>query len=120
MSSWRPSLTFQRAHVRMEAIMGGRRRPESFWMGLVGEWRASGLPLARFARARGVAPNSLAYWVEREAPPVRLLQVAVKQSVVDVDARARVELALRGAVLRLSGEVPAAWVAELICRVGED
>ena len=98
--------------------MAGRRRPESFWRGLVAEWREAGIPLARFAKSRGVAPNSLAYWVDRGASPIRLLHVDVRGAVAEVPA-AHMELLVRGAVLRLSTDVAAAWVAELIRHAGE-
>ena len=94
--------------------MRGHPRPESFWQGLVAEWRASGQPLSRFAKGRGVSANSLAYWVTRRCKPVRMLQVDVEEPVVA--AVANIEMQLHGALLRLSTDVPAAWLAELICR----
>ena len=97
--------------------MGGRRRPASFWLGLVSEWRASGQPLSRFAKAHGVAPNSLAHWVGRGAAPVRLLQVEGPEAVSP--ASGHVEMRVRGVFLRLSTDVPAAWLADVIRRVGD-
>lgn len=76
--------------------MRGQARGAEFWAGMVSEWRQSGEPLGRFARRHGVAPNSLAYWVDKTVP--RVLPVTV------VDGRgapAMVELSVRGAVLRL-------------------
>lgn len=99
--------------------MAGSKRPESFWLGLVAEWRASGLPLSRFAKGRGVAPNSLGYWVTRGTKPLRLLKVEVAAPVEEVASAANVEVHLRGALLRLSTDVPAGWLAELIRCAGD-
>ena len=99
--------------------MGGRRRPESAWLGLVAEWRASGLSLYRFAKGRGIPPNSLAHWVNRGAAPVRLLRVDVKEPVIEAPTVASVEIHVRGAVLRMATDVPALWVAELIRHAGD-
>ena len=98
--------------------MAGHRRPESFWRCLVAEWRASGQPLSRFAKGRGVSTNSLAYWVTRPGKPVRMLQVEVEEPI-PVAAAARIEVQLHGAVLRLSTDVAAAWLAEVIRRARE-
>ena len=99
--------------------MAGSKRPESFWLGLVAEWQASGLPLSRFAKGRGIAPNSLGYWVTRGSKPMRLLKVEIEEPVEEAPAAARIEVSMRGALLRLSTDVPASWLAELIRCAGD-
>jgi hypothetical protein len=77
------------------------------------------LSLSRFAKGRGIPPNSLAHWVNRGTAPIRLLQVDVVEPVAEAPAPANVELLVRGALLRMSTDVPAAWLAAVIRHAGD-
>jgi hypothetical protein len=95
------------------SMVSRTRRPALFWEGLLAEWRASGLSPGRFARSRGVAANSFAYWVKRASPQggLRLVPVDVLDRPVGM-----LEVSIRGAVVRMPVAMPAAWVAELLVR----
>jgi hypothetical protein len=84
-----------------------------FWEGLLAEWKSSGLSPGRFARSKGVAANSFAYWVTRASP--RGEQRLVPVDVVDRPV-GMLEVSIRGAVVRVPVAMPASWVAELLVR----
>jgi hypothetical protein len=97
--------------AREETDMKRARRGEAFWQSLVEEWRAAGIPLATFAKSRGVPPNTMAYWVKREAPStLRLVRVEAEPH----PAGWGVEVAVLGGLVRVERGVPAAWVADLL------
>jgi hypothetical protein len=105
--------TLVRAHVSAneETDMKRPRRGEAFWQALVEEWRAAGIPLATFAKSRGVPPNTMAYWVKRvPRSAVRLVRVEPEPHA----AGWGVEVEVLGGVVRVERGVPAAWVAELL------
>lgn len=92
--------------------MSGRLRGEAFWLEMVAAWRQSGKSASAFARARGVAPSSFAYWVEREAPPVGLVRVerAAEQC-------GGIEVCVGACVVRVGAQVTAGWLAEFVRQV---
>lgn len=67
----------------------GKRRTSAEWAKIVGQWRASGLSAARYAREHGLSVECLWRWsrVHRNVPaaePVRFVRLDVVRSVEDL------------------------------------
>lgn len=88
---------------------------EALWQERVQQWRGSGLSQRAFALKHGYPVRQVGYWVRRLAAPrsaPAILPVAVNRTVVPPAAISlRSE---RGWVVTLPGDVPAAWLAELL------
>jgi transposase-like protein len=58
-------------------LVAMQRRPREFWVGLVQQFKGSGLTQAAFAAQQGVSDKTLSYWIgrvkkERQKPPAFL------------------------------------------------
>jgi hypothetical protein len=89
---------------------------EALWQERVQRWRGSGLSQRAFALKHGYPVRQVGYWVRRLAAPKSttplILPVAVNRAVAPSAA-----ISLRGErgwMLTLPGDVPAAWLAELL------
>lgn len=94
-------------------------------------WRKSGLPLATFARGRGVSAERLRWWRKRLSEPaaakrkrkattVRLVPATVNVPLVDLGgADVSIRFPVTGPVVDIPNvrRVPAAWVSELLAPV---
>lgn len=94
-------------------------------------WRASGLPLATYARGRGVSARRLSWWRERleewsslnaraETEDARLVPANITARTMTTATSAMVTVRLRhGVELELAdvATVPADWVAELAVKL---
>ncbi len=90
----------------------------ALWMARVAQWRASGLTQAAFARQEGICKRRLNYWITRPAPleaTATLVPIRVK---ADKPEYALQLISASGWRLMLSAEVPAAWLSEVLQRLG--
>lgn len=99
----------------LEDIKVDNSEREALWRERVEQWRASGLSQRGFALKHGYPVRQVAYWVRRLAMPKPgpgMLPVEVKRAVAPAAT-----ISLRGDggwSLMLGGDVPAAWLAELL------
>ena len=87
--------------------MGGKRRTRGEWVRLVADYKASGLGLREFAKARGLHPGTLGWWrTQLKHEPAHEVSFATVEVVRPATSRVvRVEAELPSGV-RLSFEVP--------------
>jgi len=90
---------------------------------MLGAWQKSGLPLAAFARQRGLRPRRLQYWQQRlgacqaeKAEKPLLLVPATVTGLPFAAGAAAVTVNVAGVLVEINdaGGVPAAWVAALV------
>jgi hypothetical protein len=90
---------------------------------MLGAWQKSGLPLAAFARQRGLRPRRLQYWQQRlgacqaeNAEKPLLLVPATVTGLPFAAGAAAVTVNVAGVLVEINdaGAVPAAWVAALV------
>ena len=94
---------------------------------VVEAWRASGLPLAAFARKRGLCAERIRWWRKRLGDWGRPEEAFAKLvPAVVVEPQARVEVAAGGGLVRVHapggvvveiadvGAVPAGWLSALV------
>ena len=67
----------------VEAAMPYTKRSEPEKRAIVQSWRRSGVPQSRFAVENGIAPSSLAKWIERYSTRSMTLPTFAKVEVVD-------------------------------------
>ena len=88
---------------------------EALWQERVQQWRGSGMSQRAFALKHEYSVRQLSYWVRRLAAPksaALILPVAVMRAAAPSTA-----ISLRGErgwSLTLPGDVPAAWLVELL------
>lgn len=98
--------------------MSGSSKTPAQRIRLIEHWRRSGMPLAAFARRRGVHPRTLWGWVHDARKPAAPAFVPVE--VVDsrdepADGRAVIEIALPiGALVRVPVGTSPGWVAAIV------
>jgi len=91
---------------------------------MLGAWQKSGLPLAAFARQRGLRPRRLQWWQQRlgasqagnAEKPLVLAPVTVTGLPFAPGGAAVVTVNVAGVLVEINdaGGVPAAWVAALV------
>ena len=91
---------------------------EQLWQDRVAQWQASGMSMRAYAMEHGFPVRQVGYWVRRltqaQAAPA-LLPVRVAPGSAAAAAVATISLrSERGWTLSLPGDVPAAWLAELM------
>jgi hypothetical protein len=93
------------------------KRPESEKRAIVASWRRSGVPRTRFALENGIAPSSLAKWIERCTPaPMALPSFATVEVVEEAPPPApNIFVHLGTSGLRV--EVPAGFDASELRRL---
>jgi transposase-like protein len=92
------------------------KRPESEKRAIVASCRRSGVPRTRFALENGIAPSSLAKWIERCTPaPMALPSFATVEVVDDAPPPPNLLVHLGTSGLRM--EVPAAFDASELRRL---
>lgn len=89
----------------------------ALWMAKVGQWRASGLTQAAFARQEGISKTRLNYWISRPSPldaKAALVPIRVKDDRPECTLQL---ISASGWRLMLSADAPAAWLSELLRRL---
>ena len=106
-----------------------KKRSREEWSRIVAELNRSGQRKSEFARARGLHPGTLSWWITAfkvgrvrgkrravEVEPVRLLDVAVRARE-SAPSAGSVEVTLNGITLRFPMGVDAAYVGAVISEV---
>lgn len=103
--------------------MAAEQRSRSWWKQTVARWKRSGLTAREFGAAEGVSPRTLSWWssalrrgtrAQRGSSSITPIEIALPTS----SARAEVEIAVAGAVVRFASGTDAEYVAELVRRIG--
>ena len=94
------------------------RESEQLWQDRVAQWQASGMSMRAYAMEHGFPVRQVGYWVRRltqaQAAPA-LLPVRVMPASAAAAAVGTINLrSERGWTMSLPGDVPAAWLAELM------
>jgi transposase-like protein len=125
----RPKFDTWRRRISGEILGGMKKRSREEWARIVAEFNGSGQRKSEFARARGLHPGTLSWWITAfkvgrvrgkrqagEVGPLRLLDVAVRARE-PVSSAGSVEVTLNGITVRFPMGADASYVGAVISEV---